>query len=81
MVKSVFPNVPESLTICKYLKIFYLIACYTRIICYGGECLADDEGFPGEPRNPSVLIGFADHVAHSIWSGHVCTYFIAVIRK
>jgi len=42
---------------------------------------ADDEGFPGEPRNPSVLIGFADHVAHSIWSGHVCTYFIPVIRK
>eukprot|EP00256_Glycine_max_P040606 XP_006590029.1 protein MAIN-LIKE 2-like [Glycine max] len=32
--------------------------------------IADDEGFPGEPRNPSVLIGFADHVAHSIWSGH-----------
>ncbi|KAH1228734.1 Protein MAIN-LIKE 1 [Glycine max] len=29
-----------------------------------------DRGFPGEPRNPSVLIGFADHVAHSIWSGH-----------
>ncbi|XP_028184848.1 protein MAIN-LIKE 1-like [Glycine soja] len=30
---------------------------------------ADDEGFPGGPRNPSVLIGFADHVAHSIWRG------------
>eukprot|EP00256_Glycine_max_P050995 XP_006606745.1 protein MAIN-LIKE 2-like [Glycine max] len=29
----------------------------------------DDEGFPGGPRDPSVLIGFADHVAHNIWSG------------
>ncbi|XP_006596750.1 protein MAIN-LIKE 1-like [Glycine soja] len=31
--------------------------------------LADDEEFPGGPRDPSVLIGFADHVAHNIWSG------------
>ncbi|KAL5191557.1 Protein MAIN-LIKE 2 [Glycine soja] len=31
--------------------------------------LADDEGFPGGLRDPSVLIGFADHVAYSIWSG------------
>ncbi|KAH1197886.1 Protein MAIN-LIKE 2 [Glycine max] len=30
---------------------------------------ADDEGFLGGPRDPSVLIGFADHVAHNIWSG------------
>ncbi|XP_014618180.1 protein MAIN-LIKE 2 [Glycine max] len=30
---------------------------------------ADDEGFPGGPRDPSVLIGFADHVAHNIWCG------------
>ncbi|XP_006598412.1 protein MAIN-LIKE 2-like [Glycine soja] len=30
---------------------------------------ADHEGFPGGPRYPFVLIGFADHVAHSIWSG------------
>ncbi|XP_028184596.1 protein MAIN-LIKE 1-like [Glycine soja] len=30
---------------------------------------ADDEGFPGGPHDPSVLIGFADHVAHSIWRG------------
>jgi len=41
----------------------------------------DDEGFPGGPRDPSVLIGFADHVAHNIWSGQVRTYFIPVIRK
>ena len=41
----------------------------------------DDEGSLGGPRDPSVLIGFADHVAHSIWSGQVCTYFIPVIRK
>ncbi|XP_028198043.1 protein MAIN-LIKE 2-like [Glycine soja] len=31
---------------------------------------ADDEGFPDGPRDPSVLIGFADDVAHNIWSGH-----------
>ncbi|KAH1262497.1 Protein MAIN-LIKE 2 [Glycine max] len=30
---------------------------------------ADDEGFPSGPRDPSDLIGFADHVAHNIWSG------------
>ncbi|KAL5141437.1 Protein MAIN-LIKE 2 [Glycine soja] len=37
---------------------------------------ADDEGFPGGPRDPSVLIGFAYHVAHSIWSGQIRTFFI-----
>ena len=42
---------------------------------------ADDEGFPSGPHDPSVLIGFAYHVAHNIWSGHVRTYFIPVIRK
>ena len=42
---------------------------------------ADDEGFPDGPRDPSVLIGFANHVAHSIWRGQVRTYFILVIRK
>ena len=41
---------------------------------------ANHEGFPGGPRDPSVLIGFADHVAHSIWSGQVHTFFIPVIR-
>ncbi|XP_006588258.1 protein MAIN-LIKE 2-like [Glycine max] len=30
---------------------------------------AADEGFPGEPRDPSILTDFAEHVAHSIWSG------------
>jgi len=42
---------------------------------------ADDEGFTGGPRDRSVLIGFVDHVAHSIWRGQVRTYFIPVIRK
>ncbi|KAH1256614.1 Protein MAIN-LIKE 1 [Glycine max] len=28
------------------------------------------EGFPGGPRDPSVLTSFADHVAHAVWSGH-----------
>ncbi|KAH1206076.1 hypothetical protein GmHk_16G046625 [Glycine max] len=27
------------------------------------------EGFPGRPRDPSILTSFAYHVAHSIWSG------------
>ncbi|XP_006575962.1 uncharacterized protein LOC114374693 [Glycine soja] len=31
--------------------------------------LAADEGFPGGPRDPSILTDFAKHVAHSIWSG------------
>ncbi|KAH1190174.1 Protein MAIN-LIKE 2 [Glycine max] len=30
---------------------------------------AADEGFPGGPRDPPILIDFAEHVAHSIWSG------------
>ncbi|KAH1228151.1 Protein MAIN-LIKE 1 [Glycine max] len=32
---------------------------------------ADDatEGFPGGPRDPSVLASFVDHVAHAVWSG------------
>eukprot|EP00256_Glycine_max_P065094 XP_025979689.1 uncharacterized protein LOC112997819 [Glycine max] len=30
---------------------------------------AADEGFPGGPRDPSILTDFAVHVAHSIWSG------------
>jgi len=29
------------------------------------------EGFPGGPRDTSVLPSFADHVAYSIWSGEV----------
>ena len=27
-----------------------------------------DEGFPGGPRDPSVLTSFAEHVAHAIWT-------------
>ncbi|KAL5137356.1 Protein MAIN-LIKE 1 [Glycine soja] len=27
------------------------------------------EGFPGGPRDPSVLTSFAKHVAHAVWSG------------
>ncbi|XP_006601687.1 protein MAIN-LIKE 1-like [Glycine soja] len=30
---------------------------------------AADEGFLGGPRDPSVLTGFVEHVAHSIWNG------------
>ncbi|KAH1254336.1 Protein MAIN-LIKE 2 [Glycine max] len=28
-----------------------------------------DEGFPSGPRDPSILTDFAEHAAHSIWSG------------
>ena len=35
---------------------------------------ATDEGFPSGPRDPSVLTGFAKHMAHSIWSGDVLTF-------
>ncbi|KAH1189803.1 Protein MAIN-LIKE 1 [Glycine max] len=27
------------------------------------------EGFPGGPRDPSVLTSFVEHVAHAVWSG------------
>ncbi|KAL5131068.1 Protein MAIN-LIKE 2 [Glycine soja] len=33
------------------------------------ESPAADEGFPGGTRDPSILTDFAEHVAHSIWSG------------
>jgi len=33
--------------------------------------LATDEGFPGGPRDPSILTDFAEHVTHNIWSGQV----------
>ncbi|KAL5123811.1 Protein MAIN-LIKE 2 [Glycine soja] len=34
-----------------------------------GSNADDAEGFPGGPRDPSVLTSFADHVAHAVWSG------------
>ena len=36
-----------------------------------GSDADDAEGFPGGPRDPSVLTSFADHVAHAVWSGQV----------
>ena len=36
----------------------------------GSEDDADElEGFPGGPRDPSVLTEYAEHVAASVWSG------------
>ncbi|KAH1265938.1 Protein MAIN-LIKE 1 [Glycine max] len=35
----------------------------------GAEGSRADEGFPGGPRDPSVLTSFAKHVAHAIWTG------------
>ena len=32
-------------------------------------------GFPGGPRNPSVLTEYADHVAAGVWSGQVFIIF------
>ena len=37
----------------------------------GAEGSHADEGFPGGPRDPSVLTSFAKHVAHAIWTGQV----------
>ncbi|XP_028193362.1 protein MAIN-LIKE 1-like [Glycine soja] len=34
----------------------------------GVDAANDAEGFPGEPRDPSVLIEYADHVAVSVWN-------------
>ncbi|KAL5190530.1 Protein MAIN-LIKE 1 [Glycine soja] len=36
----------------------------------GAEGSHADEGFPGGPRDPSVLTSFVEHVAHAIWTGH-----------
>ncbi|XP_006603524.1 protein MAIN-LIKE 1-like [Glycine max] len=38
----------------------------------GAEGSHADEGFPGGPRDPSVLTSFAEHVAHAIWTGQEC---------
>ncbi|XP_028186321.1 protein MAIN-LIKE 2-like [Glycine soja] len=35
----------------------------------GAEGSHVDEGFPGGPRDPSVLTSFAELVAHAIWTG------------
>ncbi|KAH1256845.1 Protein MAIN-LIKE 1 [Glycine max] len=34
-----------------------------------GSHADDAKGFPGGPRDPSMLTSFADHVAHAIWIG------------
>ncbi|XP_028230481.1 protein MAIN-LIKE 2-like [Glycine soja] len=48
-------------------------AVHTEAVATDGslESPAANEGFPGGPRDPSVLTGFAEHVAHNIWSGQV----------
>ena len=37
----------------------------------GADTGDDAEGFPGGPRDPSVLTEYANHVAVSIWNGEV----------
>ena len=39
--------------------------------CHDGVEGSHADGFPGGPRDPSVLTSFADHVAHGVWSGQV----------
>ena len=34
------------------------------------------DGFPGGPRDTSILISYADHVAYQLWSGEVFDYYI-----
>jgi len=36
-----------------------------------GFVVDDAEGFLGEPRDPSMLIDYCDHVAVSIWNGEI----------
>eukprot|EP00256_Glycine_max_P067139 XP_025981734.1 uncharacterized protein LOC112999621 [Glycine max] len=39
----------------------------------GAQDATDEpEGFPGGPRDPSVLTEYLDHVAASVWSGQEC---------
>ena len=38
----------------------------------GVQAVEDEpEGFPGSPRDPSVLIEYADHIASSVWKREV----------
>jgi len=38
----------------------------------GAQDIGDEpEGFPGGPKDPSVLTEYTDHVAASVWSGQV----------
>jgi len=42
----------------------------------GSEDAADEaEGFPGGPRDPSVLLEYAEHVSASVWSRQVFIIF------
>ena len=42
----------------------------------GAEDVADEvEGFPGGPRDPSVLTEYAEHVVASIWSREIFIIF------
>ena len=42
----------------------------------GVEDVVDEaEGFPGGPRDPSMLTEYAEHVAASLWSGEVFIIF------
>ena len=36
----------------------------------------DEDGFPGGPRDPSILTSYADHVACQLWVGKVFHYYI-----
>ena len=36
----------------------------------------DGDGFPGGPRDTSILISYADHVACQLWTGEVFHYYI-----
>ena len=45
----------------------------------GAHDVADEpEGFPGGPRDLSVLTEYVDHVAASVWSGQVFIIFKSV---
>ena len=36
----------------------------------------DGDRFPDGPRDTSILISYADHVAYELWSGEVFHYYI-----
>ena len=37
----------------------------------------DEDGFPGGPRDTSILISYAEHVAYHLWSGEVFHNYIS----
>jgi len=45
------------------------------IHAHAEEAVDDAKGFPSEPRDPSMLIDYGDHVAVIVWNEEVFKIF------